>query len=219
MKITVYTLTTDTDHGTTTSVYPTREARDAAAWAFIQSCCDSQDPLEFATLRAEHDEPADAFAELCEAVGFMDSMSLDLHDVEIPDPAPALGFAVIFDEDDGDNEPIESFYEIFSTPAEAEKIFREAYPPGPRKHGYHLAINPRLVAILKPLEGYDAAPVSTETAGDDEDNPFNQNRFTNYYECDCGTEWQDNWSCECNDRCPQCNREIEPYKSEENEEV
>lgn len=35
----------------------------------------------------------------------------------------------------------------------------------------------------------------------------------NFYECPCGTSWQDLWSCACNDRCPTCNREIEPSNS------
>ena len=41
-------------------------------------------------------------------------------------------------------------------------------------------------------------------------------RFCNFYRCsECGTEWQDDWSCTCNDRCPECNTETEPYKSED----
>lgn len=36
--------------------------------------------------------------------------------------------------------------------------------------------------------------------------------FTNYY-LHCGQHWRDRWSAMCNDRCPQCNHEIEPYKS------
>jgi len=28
--------------------------------------------------------------------------------------------------------------------------------------------------------------------------------------CACGTEWRDEWDCLCNDRCPKCNKEIEP---------
>ena len=40
--------------------------------------------------------------------------------------------------------------------------------------------------------------------------------FTNYY-IHCGVEWQDEWSCMCDDRCPVCNCEIEPYKSEDDE--
>lgn len=40
--------------------------------------------------------------------------------------------------------------------------------------------------------------------------------FENHYRCDeCDIEWQDTWSCACNDKCPQCNHEIEPYRSEE----
>jgi hypothetical protein len=31
----------------------------------------------------------------------------------------------------------------------------------------------------------------------------------------CGQEWEDRWSCACNDKCPVCDKEIEPYESEE----
>lgn len=41
-------------------------------------------------------------------------------------------------------------------------------------------------------------------------------RFRNYYKCsECGAEWQDEWDCTCNDRCPKCDAEIEPYKSDD----
>jgi hypothetical protein len=37
--------------------------------------------------------------------------------------------------------------------------------------------------------------------------------FLKYYRHhECHTSWTDEWSCACNDRCPQCNAEIEPYK-------
>jgi len=44
--------------------------------------------------------------------------------------------------------------------------------------------------------------------------------FRNFYQHkDCkeqpGIEWQDEWDCMCNDKCPACNKEIEPYKSED----
>ena len=40
--------------------------------------------------------------------------------------------------------------------------------------------------------------------------------FLNHYRCpDCKEEWEDEWDCMCNDRCPVCNAEIEPYSSEE----
>ncbi len=38
--------------------------------------------------------------------------------------------------------------------------------------------------------------------------------FTNYYR-HCGVEWQDTWSCACNDECPKCGGEIEPYEWDE----
>ncbi len=38
--------------------------------------------------------------------------------------------------------------------------------------------------------------------------------YRNWYKCPvCKTEWLDEWSCMCNDRCPKCNAEIEPYES------
>ena len=40
-------------------------------------------------------------------------------------------------------------------------------------------------------------------------------RFRNDYECSCGETWSDEWSCMCNDRCPKCNKEIEPSQSQE----
>lgn len=39
--------------------------------------------------------------------------------------------------------------------------------------------------------------------------------YRNFYRCDCGQEWEDTWGCMCNDRCPECNKEIEPYASDE----
>ena len=36
--------------------------------------------------------------------------------------------------------------------------------------------------------------------------------FVKYYNHDeCDVEWSDEWSCACNDRCPVCDAEIEPY--------
>ncbi len=38
-------------------------------------------------------------------------------------------------------------------------------------------------------------------------------RYLNQYRCPyCQTEWEDVWDCGCNDRCPDCNKEIEPYE-------
>ena len=45
------------------------------------------------------------------------------------------------------------------------------------------------------------------------DEPFCTPLFRNTYK-HCGTTWSDEWSCMCNDRCPICNAEIEPWDSE-----
>lgn len=42
-----------------------------------------------------------------------------------------------------------------------------------------------------------------------------QDSWTNYYLCPCGEEWEDKWDCQCNDHCPKCNKEIEPYISDD----
>jgi hypothetical protein len=40
--------------------------------------------------------------------------------------------------------------------------------------------------------------------------------FRNYYRCpDCNEEWQDEWSCKCDDECPTCSIPYSPYKSED----
>ena len=37
--------------------------------------------------------------------------------------------------------------------------------------------------------------------------------FRNFYR-HCEVSWDDEWSCTCNDKCPECGAEIEPYESE-----
>jgi hypothetical protein len=40
--------------------------------------------------------------------------------------------------------------------------------------------------------------------------------YLNNYRCDeCDVDWEDEWSCMCNDRCPTCDYEIEPYDSDD----
>lgn len=46
------------------------------------------------------------------------------------------------------------------------------------------------------------------------DEPEDETRFANFF-VHCGREWRDEWSCICDDRCPNCNHEIEPYASRE----
>lgn len=40
-------------------------------------------------------------------------------------------------------------------------------------------------------------------------------RFLNHYRCQCGCAWSDSWSSTCDDRCPECNRSISPYFSDD----
>ena len=40
--------------------------------------------------------------------------------------------------------------------------------------------------------------------------------FCNHYYCPaCCVEWSDVWSVRCDDRCPICNAETEPYSSDD----
>jgi len=42
--------------------------------------------------------------------------------------------------------------------------------------------------------------------------------YEKYYECPCGCTWHDTHDCLCNDRCPKCDKEIEPSSWTEVEE-
>ena len=49
-------------------------------------------------------------------------------------------------------------------------------------------------------------------------NPYDEEGwFRNYYRCErCGHEWEDEWSCMCDDDCPECGaRHMSPYKSDD----
>lgn len=59
-----------------------------------------------------------------------------------------------------------------------------------------------------------------DTLADDWDGPTDTDgapcRFINHYTCaDCGEEWQDQWSCGCDDDCPACGTTMTPHTSEE----
>jgi len=45
--------------------------------------------------------------------------------------------------------------------------------------------------------------------------------YRNHYHCgDCGTDWEDEWSCCCDDECPECgSRHWSPTESEDLTEV
>lgn len=39
--------------------------------------------------------------------------------------------------------------------------------------------------------------------------------FNNFYHCPvCDEKWEDEWDSTCNDHCPGCDAEIEPYHSD-----
>lgn len=40
--------------------------------------------------------------------------------------------------------------------------------------------------------------------------PETKTTYTRYF-CHCGVQWQEDWDCACNDECPVCKHEIEPY--------
>lgn len=49
-------------------------------------------------------------------------------------------------------------------------------------------------------------------------------KYLNHYRCEGDArgrtahgpfEWTDEWSCTCNDKCPRCGAEIEPYQSDD----
>lgn len=47
-----------------------------------------------------------------------------------------------------------------------------------------------------------------------EDSKDEPDTCTNHYACLCGEDWSIEATCEHNDRCPKCNKEIEPYYSD-----
>jgi hypothetical protein len=50
----------------------------------------------------------------------------------------------------------------------------------------------------------------------DDDSEEEEDRFTNHYHCDaCNVSWSDPSESTNNDKCPQCNAEIEPTESED----
>ena len=39
--------------------------------------------------------------------------------------------------------------------------------------------------------------------------------FRNQYACKCGHEWEDDYECACDDRCPNCRTTVSPHWSQE----
>ncbi len=80
-----------------------------------------------------------------------------------------------------------------------------------------------IALIKRGLATDEPAPVLTELGIREaravlaERETYNARRFVNHYRCpECGEEWQDEWSCACNDECPGCGlKDIEPRESVE----
>lgn len=64
-----------------------------------------------------------------------------------------------------------------------------------------------------------ATPATEEDIDDEDSNDDDAEEarwFTNHYYCnDCDQEWEDEWDCQCDDRCPGCNVAYTPYQSDE----
>jgi hypothetical protein len=73
----------------------------------------------------------------------------------------------------------------------------------------------RMKSAIRQLEGEDDVLHPAPPAPDDDNDGESATMYLNHYRCTCGHEWTDKWNCMCNDRCPKCDTEIEPYQSEE----
>lgn len=67
-------------------------------------------------------------------------------------------------------------------------------------------------ARAQALAAIAATQSDEEQEDSDEEKPTTW--YRNYYECQCGTEWEDGWNCMCDDRCPNCNTSVQPHHSE-----
>ena len=53
-----------------------------------------------------------------------------------------------------------------------------------------------------------------QTTPEIEEDEVENEWFENFYEClECGISWSDEWSCQCDDRCPECDAETVPTRS------
>lgn len=60
------------------------------------------------------------------------------------------------------------------------------------------------------------ANIDLQPDGEQLQGPDGSVSFLKFYRCPVdGTHWTDNWSAICNDRCPTCGIEIEPYRWED----
>lgn len=73
-----------------------------------------------------------------------------------------------------------------------------------------------------PAQSANSAPLKTRAdllshtsfAALSTDSDGNPCVWLNYYACDCGNEWTDAWSCQCDDECGECGISISPIESD-----
>lgn len=67
------------------------------------------------------------------------------------------------------------------------------------------------VVLMQAISAEALARVANATAAREPEIVVESSVLNRYRHC--GTEWTDLWNCACNDRCPACRAEIEPYLS------
>lgn len=64
-----------------------------------------------------------------------------------------------------------------------------------------------------PAKAAPAMTVKRCPCCDDDDDGEGHTPMTNYYECECGETWSDDWCSGSDDDCPNCARTNEPVRS------
>lgn len=100
-------------------------------------------------------------------------------------------------------------YWAMALPAKRPDETLEAMAERFRAHTVGRAVDVTLEGLMELLERPNVQFMINTPQGN---TYMSESGFINYYR-HCDTEWQDRWSCQCNDRCPVCGGEIEPYHS------
>ena len=205
VSVEVFALASDTRDGT--EVFAgTRQARaDLLRERFLGKMLKASVPMAEPVELPHNPTPAqieDAFLQCIEGgcAGELDTFALEEFTIELDEPIYQLvQFA-------------RSFLETFPELAPDEPL------NGATAVDRIAALIPSADAALDAAENagivFDELPV-WDGPTDGEGQPC---RHVNHYECVCGETWTDQWSCQCNDECPVCGREIEPHSSDYVEE-
>lgn len=133
-------------------------------------------------------------------------------------------YIVIHEHDHGTSTYLVSYTEV---PTESQVIRCLDLDFEPSK-GEFLTIDrvPDNEPITLTWQDSDAEDFKEPGVDDDEEEEEEEHRFLNHYRCTHDDphrsghgkpveEWSSTWSCMCNEKCPICNAEIEPYQSDE----